>query len=71
PDIPGWSALDAGVACLSLASLHRQMLPASARFGRRVYISASGQSFHFGTLSGRAFTSVRFQAGFSSSTLPG
>jgi len=50
PDIPGWSALDAGVACLSLSSLHRQRLPASARFGRRVYISASGLSFHFGTL---------------------
>jgi len=54
PDIPGWSALDAGVACLSLASLHRQILPASARFGRRVYISASGQDFPGGTLSGNS-----------------
>ncbi|MFA6589956.1 MAG: hypothetical protein WCS66_06395, partial [Bacteroidales bacterium] len=34
-------------------SLHRQMLPASARFGRRVYISASGQGFHCGPLSGK------------------
>jgi len=52
PDIPGWSALDAGVACLSRSSLHRQILPASARFGRRVYISASGRQFRYSTLAG-------------------
>jgi hypothetical protein len=51
---PGWSALDAGVACLSHSSLHRQILPASARFGRRVYISASGPGFPGGTLTGKS-----------------
>jgi len=56
PDIPGWSALDAGVACLSRSSLHRQILPASARFGRRVYISASGRQFRYSTLAGLQFT---------------
>jgi len=55
-DIPGWSALDAGVACLSRSSLHRQILPASARFGRRVYISASGRQFRYSTLAGLQFT---------------
>jgi len=54
PDIPGWSALEAGVACLSHSSLHRQILPASARFGRRVYISASGPGFPGGTLTGKS-----------------
>jgi hypothetical protein len=60
PDIPGWSALEAGVACLSLASLHRQMLPSSARFGRRVYISASGLGFNFGPLTGNLRSELRF-----------
>ena len=52
PDIPGWSALEAGVACLSHSSLHRQILPASARFGRRINISASGRRFRCSSLAG-------------------
>jgi hypothetical protein len=66
PDIPGWSALDAGVACLSRSSLHRQILPASARFGRRVYISASGRQFRYSTLAGLLSGGrfVRFGGGF-------
>ncbi|MDD4430879.1 MAG: hypothetical protein PHF61_05705, partial [Bacteroidales bacterium] len=39
--------------CLFVSSsLHRQRMPASARFGRRVYISASGRQFRYSTLSG-------------------
>ena len=36
----------------SLSEPSQKKLPASARFGRRVYMSASGQDFHGGTLEG-------------------
>ncbi|MDD4432028.1 MAG: hypothetical protein PHF61_11575, partial [Bacteroidales bacterium] len=36
----------------SLSEPSQKKLPAPARFGRRVYMSASGQDFHGGTLEG-------------------
>ncbi len=56
----------------SLSEPSQKKLPAPARFGRRVYMSASGQDFHGGTLSGNCrHRALLYQFFFSSLTAKG